>query len=257
MELVKKYLFVILLAILTTACNGLFSGVYDEADEEGAVAAGQIVVDASNWGYWHYIDLPELAVCTAADPSFDGSSLVETIAIPTEEIDSVPGWTTGIYTYWYDVLGEGIHVSEYRSSYPTVEQPEPRSWTFAVHTNNVRTNGCQVARTSFDVIEDVPTAGEYFSTLDFEPDRWSENEVWTIREKMLQGIVGSQGIEVNPVLSNWLRMDMPPIPPAFIMDSNVYIILLPDGTRAAVQLVDYQNSAGVKHYLTINYKYPL
>ena len=58
------------------------------------------------------------------------------------------------------------------------------------------------------------------------------------------------------MLSNWLRLDIPPMPPAFTMNSHVFIIRMKNGNYAAVQLENYMNAEGTKCWLTINYKYP-
>lgn len=74
---------------------------------------------------------------------------------------------------------------------------------------------------------------------------------------MLLGIIGNQGTYINPVLSSWLLVDIPPMPPAFTLCSNVFIIRLPDDTFGALQLENYQSTEGTKCCLTINYRYPL
>jgi hypothetical protein len=49
---------------------------------------------------------------------------------------------------------------------------------------------------------------------------------------------------------------IPPVPPVFTLNSHVFILRLKNGTCAALQLENYQNAAGKKCFLTINYKYP-
>ena len=73
---------------------------------------------------------------------------------------------------------------------------------------------------------------------------------------MLQGYVPSQGIEVNKVLSSWLRMEIPPMPPSFSLNRHVFILRLKNGSYAALQLENYLSPSGKKCYLTISYKYP-
>ncbi|MDE6714946.1 MAG: HmuY family protein, partial [Muribaculaceae bacterium] len=68
---------------------------------------------------------------------------------------------------------------------------------------------------------------------------------------------GNQGILVNNVLSTWLKVNLPPIPPSFTLNNKVFIIKTPEGRFGAIQLENYQSSTGVKCCLTINYKYPL
>lgn len=140
---------------------------------------------------------------------------------------------------------------------PTEMQSEPETWTFAVHRNNVRTNGCGVAVTNFDSLDQIPEDKSFLSGLDFTADVWNENEVWCIQDNMLLGFIGNQGITINPTLSSWLTVSLPPIPPAFTISRKVMIMCLPDKTYAALQLANYQSTAGVKCCLTINYRYPL
>lgn len=237
------------------ACDGLFEGVYDKpGDNGGEAASGQLHIDATAWDEWHYIDLRRVETANADNlwqtfkvPAAEGN---ETAVHPDTE-------TTGIYTYWYDVYGEGISRHEFRSFQQTAQQGEPEEWTIAVYRDNVRTNGCGVHATGYTSIDQLPTSREYLEQLSYTPDSWNETDVWTERDKMLSGIIGCQGISINTVLSSWLAVEIPPMPPTYSMDSRVYVLRLDDGTYAALQLADYMNSEGVKCHLTINYKYPL
>ena len=184
------------------------------------------------------------------------------MSIPTEKLPTLSPQPSalspqpGIYTYWYDVFGAGLSNHEFQSFTPTAEQPEPEKWHIAVHRNNVRTNGGAAHETSYTSMSELPESSEAFADATFTPDTWNELDVWTIREQMLQGFVGNQGIQVNPVLSSWLKLEIPPVPPAFTLNNHVFIVRFDDGTYAAIQLENYQNAAGVKCCLTINYKYP-
>lgn len=239
------------------SCTGIFDSVYDEPEEPGQnTIAGQLYIDASDWGKWYYINLSYIASQTLEDENFNANSAWQTFDIPTQEISIAEGkW--GIYTYWYDVFGEGITQNHFESYYPTIAQPEPDNWTIAVHRNNVRTNGCGVASTSFSSMDDIPGDKTFLKTLNFVEDCWSENEVWCEQNRMLSGLIGNQGININPELSSWLNVEIPPIPPAFTINNKVFIIRLDDGTYGAIQLENYQSPTGVKCCLTINYRYPI
>ena len=154
------------------------------------------------------------------------------------------------------MFGAGLSNHEFQSFTPTAEQPEPEKWHISVHRNNVRTNGGAAYETSYTSMSELPESSEAFADATFTPDTWNELDVWTIREQMLQGFVGNQGIRVNPVLSSWLKLEIPPVPPAFTLNNHVFIVRFGDDTYAAIQLENYQNAAGVKCCLTINYKYP-
>lgn len=239
------------------SCNGIMDGIYDDPPAAPATTVdGQLYIDASDWAEWHYIDFPALARAVNDDPEFNTSSLWSTYPVPVEGEGSADGkW--GIYTYWYDVFGVGISVNEFRDYRPTPAQPEPEEWTIAVHRNNVRTNGCKAAATEFNNIDDLPADAEYLESLHYEEDTWNETDVWVIQDHMLEGLIGNQGIDANPVLSSWLKVEIPPMPPAFTLNDRVFVLRLPDGTYGALQLADYQSPKGLKCCLTINYRYPL
>ena len=252
----------LLTAVMLSGCEGIFNGVYDEPQTETrSTTDGHLYINASEWQRWHYIDLKAVAERVSVCPDFDTSSLWETIEIPTLEISEESlernNEKAGIYTYWYDVFGMGISKQEYMGFTPTKSQPEPEHWTFAVHRNNVRTNGCQVAETYLTSLSEIPDDSDWVATLTFTPDEWNQTEVWTVQDRMLNGIIGNQGSNTNNVLSSWLKMIIPPMPPVFEINNHVFILKLPDGTFAALQLEDYMNSSGSKCCLSINYKYPL
>lgn len=245
--------------LMLAGCEGGFEGVYDTAPESIIPAEGQIMVDASDWTNWYYIDLPTLK---RLDEEGDKEALQKALTehtpypIPMALTGGHDG-KSGQYLYWFDVWGEGVRKNEYRGFTPCDAQAEPDEWTFAVHRNNVRTNGGAVYETTYTSMDELPPAGEAFASAPFAEDEWSENEVWDSQEQMLNCLVSSQGIRINKVLSSWLTMDIPPMPPAFTMNSHVFILRLKDGTYAALQLANYISPSGTKCFLTINYKYPI
>ncbi len=243
---------------LFPACEGLFEDIYDQPTDgnDSPAVEGQLYIDASDWTQWHYIDLKAIADSIMTDSTFDASSAFRTYGIPTDREETGDGYS-GIYTYWYDVLGKGLSNNRFESYYPTAAQEEPDSWTIAVHRNNVRVNGIGASETSYTDIGALPSDTAAFGRLTFTPDGWNEKDVWVVQSRMLQGYIGNQGISTNSVLSGWLSVDIPPLPPSFTLNSHVFIVKLHDGTYAAIQLEDYQSTSGVKCCLTINYKYPL
>lgn len=257
---IKRTTFTILSAgalLALQSCNGIMGGIYDEPPTETMeTVAGQLYIDASDWTEWHYIDFKALATAVAEDDCFNPTSLWVTEKIPAA-IEEEGDGKSGIYTYWYDVFGAGISVNEFRDFTPGPSQPEPESWTIAVHRNNVRTKGCTVAPTDFSSVDDVPANKHYLNSLSYAGDTWNETDVWSVQDKMLLGLIGNQGIAINSVLSSWLTIKIPPMPPAFSLNNQVFVMRLPDGTHAALQLENYQSATGVKCCLTINYRYPL
>lgn len=232
------------LLLLLASCHGIMDDIYDTPPADVETGEEQLYVDASDWTLWHYIDLNTLSVSTYPIPMGEAEATE-----PEAE-------QTGIYTYWYDVFGIGISKRERRSFVATESQPEPDSWHIAIHRNNVRTNGAAVHETALTSMDNLPESSAAYADADFHEDSWNETDVWTVQDKMLQGIIGNQGIKVNTTLSSWLDVQLPPFPPSFTLNNHVFILRFNDGTYAALQLVNYQSNKGVKCCLTINYKYP-
>ena len=242
--------------ILLTACNGVLDGLYDNGDDggkgqkSGEAVTGSLYVDASSWTDWYYIDLHAIrdSIIKGAEPNIT----FEPYPIPTSETETFDEDMTGIYTYWYDIFGEGVSKKEYRSSYPTQRQQEPEEWDIAVHRNNVRTNGGAICQTTLkDVTAATIADGCYVE------DTMNETDVWTIQAQMLQCLIGNQRIRVNSELGKWLDVQIPPIPPSFTHNDNVFILRMNDNTYAALRLANYLSPTGTKCCLTIEYKYPL
>lgn len=244
-----------LLALVFSSCHGMFEDIYDVPTENVDIKEGQLYIDASSWLDWYYIDFNTTNKNFAEGGT---SSAFVKYAIPTtgEERSDHPSGTPGIYTYWYDVFGAGLSNHKFSGFCATEPQPEPESWHIAVHRNNVRTNGAAVYETSYTSMNELPESSESFADKTFTSDEWNETDVWTVQAQMLQGLIGNQGIDINPVLSSWLKVDIPPIPPVFTLNNHVFIVRMNDGTYAAIQLENYQSPAGTKCCLTINYKYP-
>ncbi|MCM1079514.1 MAG: HmuY family protein [Bacteroidales bacterium] len=255
------FLSIILPAMLMSGCEGAFDFVYDDPPVIQPVQ-GQVYIDASSWTKWHYLDLIAASDKSREDEEYDASGAFVTYDIPMDAAGDSETETgqqrPGQYQYWYDVWGEGLSKNEFRKFTPCDAQPEPDSWTFAIHRDNVRTNPEVVAGVWESPMTDISAINSsQFADAVFTADEWSENEVWSDQSQMLNSLVSSQGIYVNEVLSGWLTMSIPPIPPAFTHNNHVFIVAMRDGTFAALQLADYISPKGTKCCLTINYKYPL
>lgn len=247
MRTVLIHLLLLVSLLLTTGCEGAFGWIYDEP-EAIEPAEGKLVIDATSWTDWYYVNLADQSVSAAyAIPMAGGEAT-------TLHPDGHPA---GNYLYWFDVWGEGLSRNAFREFVPTAEQPEPEAWSFAVHRNNVRTNGGAVYETTYTDINALPASPALWGDKDFVSDEWTETAVWCSQERILQALVPSQGIAINKALSGWIRVDIPPIPPAFSHNNHVFVLRLKDGTYAALQLADYLSPTGAKCYLTINYRYPL
>ena len=240
-----------------TSCNGILEDIYDEPQEIVPVE-GQLIIDATSWENWYYIDLPKLHELSESGDK-EGLMAAQTTHTPYPIPMTLSGThdgKSGQYLYWFDVWGEGLKNNKFQEFTPCDAQPEPESWSFAVHRNNVRTNGGGVYETEYTYMSELPESSSAFENSHFTEDEWSENEVWDSQEQMLLSLVPSQGIEINKVLSSWLGMSIPPVPPSFHHNSHIFILRMRDGTYAALQLADYISSEGTKCWLTINYKYP-
>lgn len=245
-----------IVALSTSSCEGIFNDIYDTPSSSIPTDSNTLYIDASNWQQWHYIDLKTIS---HANPSSDWITLP--LSMPASEAtpsqNSPQTTAPGIYTYYYDVYGQGLTNNKFRSFTPAPVQAEPENWTFAVHRNNVRTNGGAAHITTYSSIDQLPTDPQWLSELNYTPDLWNETDVWAVQDQMLSGLIGNQGIYINPVLSSWLKVSIPPIPPSFSHCTNVMILRLNDGTYAALQLANYMNNMGTKCCLTIKFKYPL
>lgn len=268
---IKFFALSILLCTLT-ACEGTFDWVYDDvADDElwpdvepeikESSVTGQFYVDASDWKMWYYLDLPAAIEKIRKDASHNINEDIVALPIPFEatgdaETERGGQKRDGQYTYYFDVFNEGIANNHFSSFLPTSAQSEPKQWTIAIHRNNVRTNGLAAHETILTDINEV-TEDMCKSITAWQEDEWSENEVWDDQSTMLSCYVPCQGIKVNRVLSSWLTMKIPPMPPAFSMNNHVMLLRMTDGTYAALQLTDYMSSTGKKCCLTIKYRYPI
>ena len=64
-------------AIGLTSCTGIFDDIYDKPQNELPPAKGQLIVDATSWTNWYYIDLKHLQQLTeAGDEAADRKSVV-------------------------------------------------------------------------------------------------------------------------------------------------------------------------------------
>lgn len=233
---------------MLTACNGVLDGLYDE----DTIGDGRsIFVDASSWKDWYYIDFHAIhdSIVKGVEPDLD----FKPYAIPTSLTGEWDGESM-ICTYWYDVFGEGLQNNEPRGSRQADAQPEPLRWDIAIHRDNVRTNGGAVMETSLTDLASVDMSVVNSGT--FVADEWNETDVWVDQSQMFSGVIGNQRIKMNKVLSGWLSLQIPPIPPTFIHNGHVFIVRFADNTYAAIRLADYRFN-GTNCCMTIEYKYPL
>ena len=255
-----------LLMLLVTSCEGVFDGLYDTPVADASSSArivdgtveGTLYIDANKWDEWHYIDLPALNSHVRKDASYDLNQDWRTYSIPMPE-EGTPSETVtghqrpGQYMYWFDgTIGQTVKGHEFRYFTPAAEQPAPASWTFAVHRSEVRTNGGGAWESPLtDISQATLTACD--GAL-FEPDEWSETDVWDDSGQMLLQLIPSQGIRINKVLGRWLNLG---VMPDYVIDSHVFFLRLADGSVAALQLINHLSDTNKRCCLTIKYRYPL
>lgn len=204
-------------AVFLVSCNGMFAGIYDNDDTDNAV---------SEYGF--------------VGAGADGSQRIY--------VDATS------YTIWnyLDIRDRHASTAEIVSG----EEMEPKTWDFAIHRYDAKTNGGRVMATSLTSLAEaakltaVP-AGEWVS------DIWTTNVVICDMSQMMDGIIGYAESYYNPELSSWVTVDTSNMPPSYSMNPNVYILELADKTHAALQLVNFMDSEGVKGFMTVDYIYPL
>ncbi len=226
---------------MLTSCHGIFGGVFDDPEDVPSDADNSIYIDASDWGSWYYIDFENL-----------GSEKVP-YRIP-DAITSDWDGKSRMAVNLYDVFGVGLSVYEEVASANIDTQAEPEKWDIAIHRDNVRTNGASAIETGYNSIDDLPEDLSEILEKDFEADVFDTHSVWVKQDSMVNGYVGCQAIEINRVLSGWLRFDIPPIPPSFTYNGHVFIVRFRDGRIMALRLANYASPAGVKCCMTIEYK---
>ena len=205
------------MAILLTACNGIFGGIYDtpkyttpaEEDRYGFIQideqahTGRIYIDASDFTKWHYIDLHKRMVMATA---IDGNA--------------------------------------------------PADWDFAIHRYDAKTNKGKVAETDAADFGSIPETGSVPKDL-FLPDKWSTDRIIIDLSQMMSGTIIYAKDYYNPCLSKWLNVDISVMPPIYTLSGKIYILVMSDGTYAALRLVNYMSDTAKKGFMTIDYKYPV
>ena len=132
-------------------------------------------------------------------------------------------------------------------------EDEPAQWDFALHRFDAKTNNGTVAATDFTSLDDLRAAG-IIDIDGFTAD--VDDSVMVDVTDMMSGIVKYAPSKKNRVLSSWMSVDISVMPPIYTLSNKVYILQMPDGTRAALLLVNYMNTSGVRGFLTIHYIYP-
>ena len=236
----------IALALCLASCNGIFSGIYDEAPDDKELQQGftpsdntgkryKLLLDATSYKHWHYINLNNWSL--------------ETKVIPTELTGTWDGKSGFSY---HEVLGSSYTLLSFTETDP---QEDAAEWQFAVHHFEARTNKGAVIETQYTSIAQLPAAST-FNDKEFTADVWSTTDVLYDLTGMLAYHIGYQNSSVNQVLSRWVNMDFSTPPPVYTQSGKVYIVRTAEGKYAALQLLNYMSPTGSKGYLTIDILYP-
>lgn len=153
------------------------------------------------------------------------------------------------YTQWVY-----IDFSEQSTVTLGYDEDAPQNWDIAVHRYDVKTNGAKVVETNYSDFDQAITAT--IDEADLVSDIWTTNQIVIDMSTMMDGYLGYTKSYYNPELSKWLNVDTSTMPPIYTPSGKVYIVYLPDGTRAGVKLLNFMNDMQVKGYMTIQYMYP-
>ena len=153
------------------------------------------------------------------------------------------------YTQWVY-----IDFSEQSTVTLGYDEDAPQNWDIAVHRYDVKTNGAKVVETNYSDFTQAITAT--IDEADLVSDIWTTNQIVIDMSTMMDGYLGYTESSYNPELSKWLNVDTSTMPPIYTPSGKVYIVYLPDGTRAGVKLLNFMNDMQVKGYMTIQYMYP-
>ena len=134
------------------------------------------------------------------------------------------------------------------------DEDAPQNWDIALHRYDVKTNGAKVVETNYSDFDQAITAT--IDEADLVSDIWTTNQIVIDMSTMMDGYLGYTESYYNPELSKWLNVDTSTMPPIYTPSGKVYIVYLPDGTRAGVKLLNFMNDMQVKGYMTIQYMYP-
>ena len=134
------------------------------------------------------------------------------------------------------------------------DEDAPQNWDIAVHRYDVKTNGAKVVETNYSDFDQAITAT--IDEADLVSDIWTTNQIVIDMSTMMDGYLGYTESSYNPELSKWLNVDTSTMPPIYTPSGKVYIVYLPDGTRAGVKLLNFMNDMQVKGYMTIQYMHP-
>lgn len=237
-----------LASMLLSGCDGIFDGIYDRPVDDAKLQPGfndgvrpnrfTILLDARDYDRWLFLDLHRRTMDMKPVPM------------------SLTGKWDGLSTCArYHVVGTRYELLD---ELPVDAQPEPEEWDLAIHHFDVRTNGGSALATDYATVDDVPEDPDAMNAgRGFTADSWMRHQCIVDLSGMFDRNIRYQASMVNPVLTDWVRMDFSTPPPKYEASRRVYVLRLTDGSMAALQLKSYMSEAGTKGFLTIDVRYPL
>ena len=141
-------------------------------------------------------------------------------------------------------------------------------WDLAFHRYDIRTNGGEGAVTAVSSLDDLSQAG--LSALEWTPDEWVTRRIVVSMDRVFDILLPdapSQDVydyldyipgQLNPVLSDWIRLTYRVGPPDFDPTGRVYVARFADGTLCAFHVDSFAHPKTLlKGYLTISFICPL
>ncbi|MCF0184653.1 MAG: HmuY family protein [Bacteroidaceae bacterium] len=226
-----KTLFCCLLLALTTGCNGIMDGIYDNPTDE--MPAGL------PYGY------------KAINDDRSGGTLFF-------DSRSYLRWT---YFNLRQFTSDMIDFRQGDKMEPLEQRLAP--WDIAFHRSVPKTNGGEAAETRFGTVAEVVAACKEAGgilpfadreRLTFKADEWSEEVVTLDLSGMFDGKVVYQPSLYSETLNRWLHIDISSPPPVYTMSRRAYVLHLATGEYYAIALVNFRNANNVTAWLTIDFQ---
>ena len=131
-----------------------------------------------------------------------------------------------------------------------VNEEAPEKWDIALHRENVKTNQGAALKSdavSLSALTELPSG-------EFTADVMTDSTLVVDISQMMQGILGYQKSEINPVLNAWVSRSG--MPPTYTVHKNVYVLRNKDGKYVKIQFSSYNNKEDKTGFATLSYIYP-
>ena len=178
-----------------------------------------------------------LASCKDSEKKDPTTNIVNTVTLTDVDVSAYDQW---------------VYLS-FESRTPVVlgvEEDAPAQWDIALHRENVKTNrgaALVTEATSLAALTELPSG-------DFVSDVMTDSTLIVDMSQMMQGILGYQKSEINPVLNAWVeRSGMPPV---YTVKNNVYVVRTQEGRYATIKFASYKDAEDKTGFATFSYVFP-